>query len=119
MLRFCGFDLELTVETVLAGRDWPSLCAARDFTGGPWLIALVDDDPSHLVWLCAPLSERGMRAVADGQAQAVDALGHSCTGTVEVVTVDHGRAVPDRCLLCAEVPKYLLPSANRPTALVA
>ena len=38
MLRFCGFDLDLFVETVLAGGAWPSLCAARDFAGGQWLI---------------------------------------------------------------------------------
>ncbi len=119
MLRFCGFDLDLTVETMLIRRDWPSLCAGRDFAGGQWLIALVDDDPAHLVWLCAPVSERGMRAVADGRAEPVDALRHSSTGTVEVVTVDHGRAVPDRCLLCPEVPEYLLPSLSRPAALAA
>ncbi len=119
MLRLCGFDLDLLVETVLARRDWPSLCAARDAAGNRWLIALVDDHPAHLAWLCAQVSERAMRAVAEGRAEAVAALRHSLTGTVELVTVDHGRAAPDRCLLCAEVPDCLLPSVSRPAALAA
>ena len=119
MLRFCGFDLDLSVETILTRRAWPCLCAARDSAGHHWLIALVDDDPAHLVWLCAQVSERGMRAVADGRAEPADALRHSSTGTVEVVTVDHGRGVPDRCLLCAEVPQYLSPSLSRRASLAA
>jgi hypothetical protein len=119
MMRFCGFDLDLSVETVFARQGGPGLCAARDCTGGQWLIACVDDDPNHLAWLCAPVSERGLQAVADGRAQVIDALRHSATGTVELVTVDHGRAVPDRCLLCAELPNYLVPSVSRPVALAA
>lgn len=119
MLHFCGFDLELPVETVLAGEEWPSLVAARDFTGCQWLIALVDDNPDHLEWVCAPVSVRGMQAVADGRANPIDAIRHSATGTVEIVTIDRGRPVPDRCLLCKDVPEYCLPTLRRPPALSA
>lgn len=119
MLHFCGFDLDLLVDTVLSGEDTPSLCAARDFTGCQWLIALVDDNPDHLEWVCAPVSDRAIQAIADGRARAIDALRHSSTGTVKVVTIDHGKALPDRCLLCAELPEYLRPVPGRPLALAA
>jgi hypothetical protein len=46
-------------------------------------------------------------------------LRHSATGCVELVTVDHGRAVPDRCLLCEHVSEYLPPSIDRRLAAAA
>jgi hypothetical protein len=119
VMMFCGFDLELFVETVLARRDWPSICCARDFTGARWLIVQVDDHPDHLAWMCAPASERAIRAVREGRASPTDVLRHSATGTVEVVTVDHGRAVPDRCFPCASVPQRPLPYPDSPALLSA
>ena len=107
MLRFCGFDLELVVDEVLVRTDWPSVCCARDLTGAQWLIVQTDDNPAHLTWMCARVSERAMRAVVDCDALAADVLCHSLVGTVEVVTVEHGRAVPDRCLLGADVAEHL------------
>jgi hypothetical protein len=118
MLTFCGFELELFVSEVLERRSLPVLCCAEDLTGGLWLIVQTDDDPDHLTWMCAQASERAMRAVRDGRASPTDLLCHSSTGTVEMVTIDHGRAVPDRCLPCASLPLYLPPSAERP-ALVS
>jgi len=117
MLRFCGFDLELWVEEVLDDRDGPAVCSGRDLTGRPWIIARVDDDPAHLAWLCAEVSERALRAVLDGRASAFDAVRHSATGTAELVTVDHGRAVPDLCLLGAQVDEHL--PTNEGSRLVA
>jgi hypothetical protein len=119
VLRFCGFDLELFVDDVLDRRDGPALCCARDLTGARWLIVQVDDDPDHLSWMCAQASERAVRAVTDGRASPADVLRHSATGTVELVTIDHGRAVPDRCLPCASVLQHLLSSADRPALLIA
>jgi hypothetical protein len=119
MLTFCGYDIELSVEAVLVRRDWPEVCCGRDFTGVQWLIVQVDHDPLHLEWVCAPLSERAMEAVVRGHAVPWDALRHSATGTVEIVTVDHGRAIPDRCLLCASVPEYPLSRIGRRDAAAA
>jgi len=119
MLRFCGFDLELLVERVLVHGDWPTLCSARDTDGCHWLIAQVDAKPTHLMWLCAPISERGVQIIVEGQGSPVDALRHSSTGTVEVVTIDHGRAVPDRCLLCAQIGEGWLPEPSHLDALAA
>jgi hypothetical protein len=119
MLRFCGFDLELFVEDALKRGDWPSLCCARDITGSQWLIVQVDDDPAHPAWLCAPLSERAMRAVREGQCAPTDVLCHSATGTVELVTIEYGRVVPDRCLLCEGVQEYLRPRSDHRAAIAA
>jgi hypothetical protein len=107
VLRFCGFELELFVDDVLARQGWPSICCARDFTGSQWLIVQVDYDPDHLSWMCAPASEKAVLAVRNGYAKPTDVLRHSATGTVELVTVDHGRAVPDRCVPCARVAEHL------------
>jgi hypothetical protein len=113
MLTFYGFDLELFVEEVLDRGNWPTLCCARDFRGGQWLIVQVDDDPDSLAWMCAPVSQRAIRAVRDGYCAPADVLCHSATGTVELVTVEHGRAVPDRCLLGECVSEQLSTSADR------
>jgi hypothetical protein len=79
----------------------------------------VDSNPDHLVWVCAPMSERGVQIIVEGRGSPVDALRHSSTGTVEVVTIDHGRAVPDRCLLCAQVAERCVPLPRRPAVLAA
>jgi hypothetical protein len=113
MLTFCGFDIELFIEAVIARQDGPSLCCGRDASGSRWLVVEVDDDPLHLAWLCVPVSERAMHAVVTGRAALRDAIQHSFTGTVELVVVNQGRAVPDRCLLCADVTEDLLPARER------
>jgi hypothetical protein len=108
VLRFCGFDLELFVDDVLARQGWPSICCARDFTGRLWLIVQVSYDPDHLSWMCAQASELAVQAVRSGYASPTDVLRHSATGTVELITVDHGRTVPDRCVPCARVAEHLV-----------
>src|ERR1700734_3783553 len=101
MLKFFGFDLELFVDVAIESRD-AAVYSAKGVQGERWLIVRVDDDPDHLVWVCAPISDRALLEVTCGKATMRDAICHSSTGTVEVVTVDHGRAVPDRCLCCSE-----------------
>ena len=116
MLTFFGFDLELFVDSGVAdgwrAEHGASARPARDFSGQHWLIVHVDADPEHLVWVCAPISVRALQAVATGRATVRDAVRHSLTGAVEVVTVEHGRAVPDRCVCCAAIPEALLPVAD-------
>ena len=121
MLRFCGTDLKLVVEGMLpaeARGGWPVVYSALDVDGTHWLIVQVDDEPLHLDWLCAPISERALQAVVEGRGTPADALRHSRTGTAELVTIEHGRAVPDRCLLGAQVAERLSAALCGP-ALVA
>jgi hypothetical protein len=112
MMKFYGYELELFAGEDLGEVAGISVRAGTDFCGGHWLIVRVGDDPEHLVWVCAPVSIRTLQEVARGNAAVRDALRHSVTGSVEVVTVDHGRAVPDRCLMCADIPPDLLPPSD-------
>jgi hypothetical protein len=107
VLRFCGFELELFVDEILTRENGPTVCCGRDFAGGLWLIVQVDDHPDRLAWMCAPASVQAIQAVRDRNASPADVLRHSATGMVELVTIDHGRALPDRCLPCASVPGQL------------
>src|SRR5579862_2982779 len=100
MLRFLGYRLELFVDAVLERNDGPRICSARDEVGGRWLIVQVENGPERQAWLCSPVSERALRALAEGKADPADVVCHAPTGTVELVTIDRGRPVPDRCLLC-------------------
>jgi hypothetical protein len=49
----------------------------------------------------------------------LDAVRHSATGTVELVAIHHGRAVPDRCLLCSHVNQLLAALQDEKAALAA
>jgi hypothetical protein len=121
MLRFCGSDLELVVEGMLppeARGGWPAVYSALDGDGRHWLVVQVDDNPLHLDWLCAPITDRALQAVVEGRGTPADALRHSSTGTAERVTIERGRAVPDRCLLGAQVAERLSALPGGP-ALVA
>ncbi len=122
MLKFLGFELELFVDVVLDDRV-PPVISARGPGGEHWLIVQVDRNPEHLVWVCAPITARALEEVTVGRATARDALRHSSTGTVEVVTVERGRAVPDRWLPCSALPEDLIPrldpTRSRPDGLVA
>jgi hypothetical protein len=119
MVKFCGFNLDLFVEDVLSRGAWPHLCSARDASGRRWLIVQIDDEPTRLAWLCAQVSERALAAVVNGRAAPMDAVRHSLTGTVELVTIQDGRALPDRCLLCAEVGSHVAPAGESRVALAA
>jgi hypothetical protein len=111
MLRFCGFDLELMVDSVLRRRsDEPVLCSARDLTGQQWLIVEAAHQDEDLSWLCAPASSKVVELVAAGRAAPADAVLHSATGWVEMVSMVHGHTVPDRRIRCSELdPETLKP----------
>jgi hypothetical protein len=113
MLMFCGFNIELSVERVLVWDDGVGLCRARDWSSQQFLIVRVDKDPDHLAWLCVPVSERAMEAVVSGRTDVQDVIRHSANGTVELVVVDHGHAVPDSCILCSDIPDQLLADGDR------
>jgi hypothetical protein len=105
MLRFCGFDLELEVDSVLQRRcEEPVVCSATDPGGRRWLIVEserpTDEVPS---WLCAPASPRAVQMVESGRAAAADVVLHSFTGWVEVVEMVNGHSVPERRVRCSEL----------------
>ena len=101
---FLGSELELTVNQVIARGQLPEVCSAKDPRGRDWLVVQADSAPWHLSWVCAEVSERAVRAVVADVDRAWDAVRHSRTGTVELVVVENGHTVPDRCLLCGCLP---------------
>lgn len=104
MLKFCGFDLELTVETVLQHDcDQPAVFSASDSDGNRWLILEATENDREMAWICAPASDKTVELVGAGKATASDAVRHSLTGWVEVVRVVDGHAVPDQRVTCAEL----------------
>ncbi len=114
LMRFFGYDLDLTVETIIDGDGGPRLFTGRDVDGIAWVIAQVADEPSHQSWLCAPVSDRAASVIVDRAADPRDAIRHSLTGTVELVTIEQGLATPDRCLLCSDVPEDFLGAVEAP-----
>lgn len=113
MLRFYGFNFELFVDEVLDRHcDDPVVCAATDATGQHWLIVEADHVADDLTWVCAPASARMVDLVRDGKAAAVDAVMHSQTGWVEMVSLVDGHSVPDRRMTCSELASsHRLPAA--------
>lgn len=104
MLKFCGFDLELTVESVLQRQDdQPAVFTATDAGGDQWLIVEAGSDDHGFSWICAPASDRAVESVSAGRAAAVDAIRHSFTGWVEVIRVVDGHAVPDQRVRCCDL----------------
>lgn len=79
------------------------VCSAIDFCAQHWLVVEIDSRVDHLAWLCVPATARAIEAVAAGRAAADDDVAHhSVTGWVQITT-DHGRAMPDRCILCSQL----------------
>jgi hypothetical protein len=112
MFFFLGFDLELTIDRVLIETDGPRLCAGIDLQGQRWLVFRSCSNAEESRWLCSPITDRALRQVETGRAKARDALRHSSTGLVEVVSYTNGGVVPERCFRCAEIPESLLPPAD-------
>jgi hypothetical protein len=107
MLRFCGFGLELFVDEVLTRRcDDPIVCSATDASGRRWLIVEAVHDSSHTAWVCAPASPRMIELIASGRASAADAVRHSVTGWVEIVSTAEGRSIPEERIRCSQMAEF-------------
>jgi hypothetical protein len=119
MLFFLGFDLEMTIDRVLIEADGPQLCAGTDRSGQRWLVFRSRSDRKESLWLCSPITNRALRLVETGRSAPRDALQHSSTGLVEVVSCVTEGAVPERCLVCGEIPETLLPPPDLMVAALA
>jgi hypothetical protein len=91
------------VDEVIERHDDPVVCTATDLVGQRWLIIEAVHQDQQQSWLCAPASARAVDLVASGKAAAVDAVRHSSTGWVELVSVVDGHAVPDRRVPCSDI----------------
>ena len=112
MLHFLGSELDLEVDEVWERYDGPRLFAGHEVSGQKWLVAEIHHTPFGAKWLCAPQSPRALECVRGGRAEVGDALRHSASGTVVMVTLEAATLVADRVLLCAELHDDLLPPAG-------
>jgi hypothetical protein len=119
MMMLFGYELELFAGTVIAEHNGMNVRSGRDLFGGHWLIVAEDDDPEHMVWVCAPATVLALQELAAGHASVVDVVRHGASGMVEVVTAARGRAVPDRSVCCADLPDELLPTDHGQLAVAA
>jgi hypothetical protein len=111
MLHFLSYDLDLMVQEVLSHEDGLKLCVARDDSGQQWLLYRAVSDDDTQVWLCAPTSGRALDCVRRGHCSVNDALRHSLTGLVEVVTFRRG-GCQDRGVRCTDIPDELLSAVS-------
>ncbi|MBO0728726.1 MAG: hypothetical protein J2P57_05675 [Acidimicrobiaceae bacterium] len=103
MLHFLGRDIEVEVDRVLRlSGGLPAVCAGSDANRQRWLLFKLGEGPERVRWVCAPVTDRVVEAVAAGQAKPADVIRHSCTGWVELVTFTVGEPPRESCLLCAE-----------------
>jgi hypothetical protein len=120
VLTFLGYELELSGVRVISDDRDHSVRSGTDDDGSQWLIVEADQNPEHLVWVCAPVTARMLAEVEAGRAAPWDALRHSATGMAEVVVYDHGHALPDHCIRGAELePSPVLDPGGRRRALAA
>ena len=111
MLHFLSYELDLTVQEVLSREDGLKLCVARDDSGQQWLLYRAAANDNTQVWLCAPTSGRAVDCVRGGHCSVKDALRHSLTGLVEVVTFGRD-GCQDRGVRCTDIPAELLSAAS-------
>jgi hypothetical protein len=108
MLTFLGYELELAILGAITQGDGRNVHYGADVNGDPWLVVGVEESPERLVWVCAAVTVRMLEEVVAGRADAWDAIRHSITGMVDIVTIENGQAVPDRCVRSAALnPTYL------------
>lgn len=111
MLHFLSYDMDLTVQEVLAREDGLKLCVGTDNSGQQWLLYRAAADDQTQVWLCAAASARAVDCVRCGRAAVDEALRHSLTGLVEIVTFGR-QGCQDRCVRCEDLPAEFLSAAS-------
>jgi hypothetical protein len=111
MLHFLSCDLDLRIQEVLTREDGLKLCVGSDDSGQQWLLYRAAAGNRTQVWLCAPTSARAVDCVRCGHASVADALRHSLTGLVEIVTFGP-KGCQDHCVRGADLPAELLSAAS-------
>ena len=118
VLTRCSDDPVISSATDSTGQHWlivEAAVAGDGLGGGPgggtteagervWGGAeprTADRLPDDISWVCAPASLRMIDMVRSGKATVADAVTHSQTGWVEMVSIVGGHSVPDRRIPCS------------------
>jgi hypothetical protein len=104
-------SLDLEVDRVLdPAAAFPHLFAGHSSAGHRYLIVQTTFDERSGTWMCAPITERALDCVVAGRAELRDALTHTATGTVDIVTVDSQGNRTESAKLCRDFDHQDLPA---------
>jgi hypothetical protein len=117
MNPLASFDIE--IDEILDWHDGPSLVTGHDRAWRHYVAIQVASTPTQRRWLCAAISRRALRCVLTGHAELRDALRHTPTGYVDVLTIDRLGTVVESQQLCSELTDDALPAGGERLALVA
>jgi hypothetical protein len=104
-------SLQLEVDRVLDPAEaFPHFFAGHSSTGQRYLIVQTTGDAQSGTWMCAPITERALDCVVAGRAELRDALTHTATGGVEIITLDSQGNRTESAMLCRDVDDADLPA---------
>jgi hypothetical protein len=110
MRPFQRSSLQIQLDDVLdAGTPHPHLYSGHTPAGLRYLIIQMSGDEDRGTWMCAPITERALHYVLVGLAQLRDAVAHSATGAVDIVTVTADGQWFESSRLCRELGNEDLP----------
>jgi hypothetical protein len=108
-LQRCSLHLEL--DQVLDPAAFLPHCFAGHSSGGQrYLIVQMNGNERTGTWVCAPISERALGCVLTGRAEFRDAIAHTTTGTVDVVTIGADGSCDELWKFCRELDDEELPA---------
>jgi hypothetical protein len=104
-------SLDLELDRVLdPAAAFPHIFAGHSSAGQRYLIVQTTGDERSGTWMCAPITERALDCVVAGRAELRDALTHTATGTVDIVTVDPQGNCTEAAKLCLDFDHEDLPA---------
>jgi hypothetical protein len=104
-------SLDFEVDRVLDPADaFPHCFAGHSSAGQRYLIVQTTGDERSGTWMCAPITERALDCVVAGRAELRDALTHTATGAVDIVTVDSDGNCTESAKLCRDFDHEDLPA---------
>jgi hypothetical protein len=110
MKPFQRSSLEIQLDDVLdAGAPLPHLFSGHTSAGQRYLIIQTSGDEHSGTWMCAPITDRALHHVLIGSAQLRDAVAHTATGAIDIITVTSDGHCLESSRLCRELADEELP----------
>jgi hypothetical protein len=110
MKPFQRSSLQIQLDEVLDARALlPHLFSGHTPAGQRYLIIQTSGNEDCGTWMCAPITERALHYVLAGSAQLRDAVAHTATGAVDIVTVSSDGQWCESNKLCRELADEDLP----------
>jgi hypothetical protein len=99
-------ELDQVLEPTSPGQRF---FAGHSASGQRYVILQTSGDDRAGTWTCAPITERALDFVVTGSAELRDAISHTATGTVDIITVAADGRCTESVRLCSELREEDLP----------